>query len=128
MKTQTQKTQTMKDFVKSGSYLIDEVKRRAEKGSKYFFSADTMRAFSSRISELAFQQGGSTDSSYKTKDIYFITSEADRGYIKHSGSVRGYTVRCCDKDGDIQTMGKFQMFDSVNEARKEIKKILEAIN
>jgi hypothetical protein len=126
MKTQITQTQTkvsMKDFIKSGSYLIDEVKSRAEKNSSHFFDADSMRFFSSRISELAFQQGGSSDASYKTKDIYFITSEQDR----FSNGSRGYTVRCCDKNGDIETITGFQMFNSVQEARKEIKQILEAL-
>lgn len=111
--------QTMKDFVKSGNYLIDEVKRRAEKGSPHFFDADTMKCFSSRISELAWQQGD---------NIYFVTSEADRSSYRHSGSIRAFTVRVCDKDGDINTIGYgFQKEPSLNEARKTIKEIMEGV-
>ena len=96
---------------------MEEVKSRAEKGSPHFFDADTMRCFSSRISELCWKSGD---------DIYFITSEADKSYIKHKGSIRAYTVRKCDLNGDINTIGTFQGHTTLNQARREIKTILEA--
>ena len=105
-----------KQFLHQGNYLIDEVKTRAEKGSPHFFDQDTIRFFSSRISEYCWRIG---------EKIYFITSEADRYYIKHSGSVRGWTVRFIDKDGDINTLGKFQEHSNLNQARKAIKEVLE---
>ncbi len=108
---------TQKTFLQEGNYLIDEVKRRAEKGAPHFFDADTMRFFSSRISELAWKID---------ENIYFITSEADKGPYKHQGSVRAYTVRKCDINGDIDTVGKFQEHETLNDARKEIKAIWEA--
>jgi len=120
--------QTQTQFIKSGNYLIDEVKTRASKKGSHFFDADSMRFFSSRVSELAWQQGGSDDAEYKVKDIYFITSEADKSYIKHSGSVRAFTIRKCDKDGDIETVSEFQEFETLAQARKGIKAILEAAN
>ena len=104
-----------KQFVESGNYLIDEVKTRAEKGSPYFFSPATMRGFSSRISELCWRSG---------EKIYFITSEADKDYIKHSGSVRQWTVRIIDKEGDINTLGNFQEHSTLNHARKAVKEAL----
>lgn len=105
-----------KDFIKSGNYLIEEVKTRAEKGSPHFFDQDTMRFFSSRISEYCWRIG---------EKIYFITSEADRYYIKHSGSVRAWTVRIIDLDGDINTLGKFQEHSSLSQARKAVKEVFQ---
>ncbi len=111
--------QTQKQFLKDGNYLIEEVKTRAEKGSPYFFNADTMRGFSSRISELCWRV---------KDDIYFITSEADKSYIKHKGSTRAFTIRKCDLSGDINTIGEFQGHDTLTDARKEIKEIWESKN
>jgi len=105
-----------KDFIKLGNYLIEEVKTRADKGSPHFFDSDTIKFFSSRISEYCWRIG---------ENIYFITSEADRYYIKHSGSVRAWTVRFIDIKGDINTLGKFQEHGSLNQARAAIKEVLE---
>jgi len=114
---------SVQDFLKQGRYLIDEVKRRAEKGSPFFFTPETMRFFSSRVSELAWSKGDLKD--YQTEDIYFITSERDTSFHKHSGSTRGYTVRLCDKTGDIQKVSEFQEFGTLAQARKSIKEVLE---
>ena len=116
---------TMKQFNDSGNYLEDEVRRRAEKGSPHFFDKDSMKFFSSRVSELMWQKGGSNDPSYKTKDIYFITSEADRGHIKHGGSARGFTIRKSNADGDINAVSEFQEYSTLGEARKELKDTIE---
>ncbi len=105
-----------KQFLHQGNYLIEEVKTRAEKGSPHFFDTDSMRFFGSRLSELCWRLG---------EKIYFITSEADSGRIKHSGSTRAWTVRSIDKNGDIQKLGKFQEHGTLNEARKAIKEIVE---
>ena len=115
---------TMKEFLKSGNYLEDEVRSRSDRKGGYFFDKDSMRFFSSRVSELMWQKGGSNDPSYKTKDIYFITSEADRGYIKHSGSTRAFTIRKANADGDIKTVSEFQEYPTLGEARKELKDII----
>ena len=104
-------------FLGKGNYLIDEVKRRAEKSAPHFFDADTMRYFSSRVSELAWRI---------EDDIYFITSEADRNTrYYHKGCVRAWTVRKCDKYGDITSISEFQEFESLNEARRAIRTIYE---
>ena len=105
-----------KQFIDQGNYLLDEVKTRASKGSPHFFDADSMRFFSSRISDLCWRVG---------EKIYFITSEADRGWTIHKGSVRGWTVRAIDKKGDIQKLGEFQEHENLNEARKAIKETIE---
>jgi len=101
-----------KEFLKSGQYLISEVKTLAENGhSKYWFEADTMRFFNCRISELC----------WKIKDrIYFISSEKQSEKYD-----RLYTVRVCLLDGNIETYSKFQEYENINEARKIIKGILE---
>jgi len=98
-----------KQFINEGNYLINEVRTRAEKGSPHFFDHDTMRFFSSRISELCWKI---------ENEIYFITSEANRGH-----SSRMWTVRKIDLDGDINTLGKFQEHSSLNEARKAVKEV-----
>lgn len=115
---------TMKEFLKSGNYLEDEVRSRSDRKGGHFFDKDSMRFFSSRVSELMWQKGGSNDPSYKTKDIYFITSEADRGHIKHSGSTRAFTIRKANADGDIKTVSEFQEYPTLGEARKELKDII----
>jgi len=102
-----------KQFIESGNYLIPEVVTRAAKGSPHFFDKETLKFFSSRVSDLCWKID---------EKIYFITSEADRGsYIEHSGTNRGWTVRIIDKEGDINTLGKFQGHSTLNEARKAIK-------
>ncbi len=106
---------TMKEFIKSGNFLEDEVRRRAEKGSPHFFDKDTMRFFSSRVSELMWKKGS---------DIYFVTSEADKGRVQHSGSTRAFTVRKIDAGGDINKIGEFQGHSTLSEARREIKDII----
>lgn len=105
-----------KDFLKIGSYRIDEIKNLAEKNHSHFFDKDTMKFFSSRLSELCWKI---------EQEIYFITSEADQSYIKHSGSKRAFTVRKCSLNGNIETVGKFQEFSTVKEARKKIMELIQ---
>ena len=101
-----------KEFLKSGQYLIPEVKTLAENGhSKYWFTAVTMRFFNCRISELC----------WKIKDrIYFISSEKQSEKYN-----RLYTIRLCLLDGEIKTVSEFQEYKTINEARNIIKVILE---
>ena len=121
MKLNRTKSVTMKQFIESGNYLEDEIKRRAKKGSPHFFDADTMRFFSSRISEVMWQDGDVKN--YQTNPIYFITSEADKGSVQHAGSARAFTVRKIDAGGDINKVGEFQGYSTLNKARKAIKDI-----
>lgn len=112
----------MKQFVNRGQYLEDDVRQRAKKGSPHFFDKDTMRFFSSRISELMWASGDRMG--YQTNPIYFITSEADKGYYQHKGSIRAYTVRVIDIDGNIKTIGDFQGHTTLYQARKTIKELI----
>ena len=107
---------TMKQFIESGNFLEDEVRRRAEKGSPHFFDKDTMRFFSSRISELMWKDAN--------RNIWFITSEQDKGTTQHTGSVRAFTVRKIDEGGDINKVGDFQGHSTLSEARRAIKDII----
>lgn len=113
---------TFSEFLDSGRYLEDEVRRRSDKKGGHFFDADTMKFFSSRISELMWSEGDIKD--YQTEPIYFITSEKDTGHIQHSGSVRAFTVRRIDEGGDITKVSNFQGISTLNDARHEIKDIL----
>lgn len=89
---------------------INEVKERAEKKHSHFFDHDTMRFFNSRPS---FE-------CYKTlDDIYFITSERRDHTVP-----RLWTIRKCDPKGDIDTIGKFQEYNNLREARQALKKFL----
>ena len=116
MKLNRTKSVTMKQFIESGNYLEDEIKRRAKKGSPHFFDKDTMRFFSSRLSELMWKDAN--------RNIWFITSEADSSPYKHSGSRRGFTIRIIDENGDIEKAGEFQEYATLNGARKRIKDII----
>jgi len=107
---------TMKQFIESGNFLEDEIKRRAEKGSPFFFSKDTMRFFSSRLSELMWKDAN--------RNIWFITSEQDKGTTQHAGSTRAFTVRKIDEGGDIQKAGDFQGHATLGDARQAIKDII----
>lgn len=106
----------MKQFLKCADYLETEIRERSQKKGGYFFSPETMRFFSSRISSLMW---------FKDDLIYFITSEADKGYIQHKGSTRAYTVRTIDSNGNIETIGEFQQYETLYQARKAIKEIIQ---
>ena len=107
---------TIKEFMASGNYFIEEVKNRCWKGSSpYFFNKQEMKYFSSRISDLCWKVND---------DIYFITSEKDNGRIKHRGSKRGWTIRICNNIGNINTVGEFQEHASLSIARKALLDII----
>ena len=97
-------------FLELGQYQIDDVKYKAEHGaSKYWFTPETMRFFKSRVSEMTWKIGDK---------IYFISSE------KQSQESRFYTVRVCEIDGNIRTVGQFQGHETLRQARNAIREIL----
>lgn len=108
-----------KEFVKLGNYLLDEIKTRNEKHDGHFFDADSMKFFTSKVYELCWQ---------KDDNIYFVTSEKDRFYIKHKGSIRAFTVRVSNKVGHIDTIGEFQEHKTLSQAINKIKKLMEKTN
>ncbi len=105
-----------KIFSLSGQYLIDEIKKRAEKQHSHFFDTNAMKFFSSKISDLCWSKGS---------DIYFVTSERDTSQVKHSGSIRAFTVRKCSDNGNIDTVGKFQQHKTLQQARTAIQEVLQ---
>jgi len=87
---------------------ISQIIRDAEARGSHFFSASTMRFFSSRILPTIY--GGK----------YFITSERDT----YSDRPRYYTVRSA-VDGDINTMGAFCGWDTLYAAKKEAQRLAD---
>jgi len=100
-----------REFLSLGNYQVNEIKDKSEKLAKYFFNQDTMSFFKSRISELTWQI---------EKSIYFITSEKNR-----YEDPRLFTIRESTEKGDINTIGDFQQYSSLYQARQGIKIILE---
>lgn len=88
---------------------IYDVRLANGQAGKHFFSADTLRFFSSRI-------GGSL---YGWR--YFITSERF-----DAQSPRLYTIREALPTGDIRTVGEFQAYKSSRAAIAQISLLLKA--
>ena len=81
---------------------IAEVRAANRAADLHFFDRHTMNYFHSRIESKLY--GGR----------YFITSEADY-YL--STFPRRYTVRRANDDGSIDTVGDFQAYATIDEAR-----------
>lgn len=92
---------------------IEEVKRANSEHGFSYFSPETMRFFSSKVSKSAYKIGNKA---------YFITSEQN----KLSGNnPRKWTIRVADlKTGLVHTVGEFQEFNTHGEAKKQLKRIL----
>lgn len=81
---------------------LSEIKAAAEKGTPHWFSPNTMRFFSSRVSEIV----------YPAPDgAYFVSSERESFCAP-----RRYTVRYCSDDGTIDTIGEFQRYATRDQA------------
>ena len=89
---------------------IEDVKNLAEKRHSHFFDVDTMRFFKSRPSNEAYKHGDK---------IYFITSE------QGPNMNRKWTTRYITEDGNIEPLGEFQQYDSLNDARRAIRDFIE---
>lgn len=90
---------------------IGDIQAAHEARGGYFFTADTMRFFQSRILSPVFPGG------------VFVTSERDRGarilggYVPPAwGGERRYTVRVCDSAGDILPASEYGQFSTRSEA------------
>lgn len=75
----------------------------------HFFDQDTMSGFNSQLEPKVYH------------GCYFITSEAfvPSTYMKSRGMPdlpRRWTIRLCNQDGAITTVGQFQAYQSVEEA------------
>lgn len=85
---------------------IEEVKAHVESKGKYFFSPDTMRFFNSKVESPVY--GG----------IYFVTSDRQNREVP-----KMYTVRKLEENGSVETIGKFQQYSSLSDARDEAKRL-----
>jgi len=92
---------------------IETVKRINAKFGFHYFSDKSMRFFSSYTSHYAYQIGNKA---------YFITSEKNTFTVNNP---RKYSIRVIDlTSGNINTIGKFQEFNSNAEAQAQLKRIL----
>ncbi|HUT79517.1 MAG TPA: hypothetical protein VM285_17605, partial [Polyangia bacterium] len=76
---------------------LSEIKRANAAAGHYFFEPDTLRFFRSRCSE-------------QTYGRHFATSE------KGPNGIRAWSVRRCEGDGSIETVGEFQGYPSLARA------------
>lgn len=91
---------------------IEEVKQSNREHGFHYFSRDTMRFFSSRVSDRAYKVGDKA---------YFITSEKHR---LTANNPRKWTIRVIDLiTGKVNTVGRFQEFNSHREAEAQLKQI-----
>ena len=106
-------------------HTIEEIKARSralnkKKGGKpgaWWFSAGNMRFFSSRVSSVVFPVSAGA---------YFITSEKFESVYLSGGRYveeqpRMWTLRFCSDDGEIDTCGDFQAYDSLRDAQRAAK-------
>jgi hypothetical protein len=91
---------------------LDDIKLANERVG-YFFSPDTMRFFSSRISRTVYPNAYGT---------YFVTSERNS-----EDDDRRYTVRHATPDGFIFTVGEFQQYGTPHQAHKAAKHYQDAL-
>ena len=83
-----------------------EIRAANRAAGYYFFERDTMRFFDSRIETRGNAIGGR----------FFITSEQFHGSNNFHGP-RLFTVREAKPSGDIDTVGKFQAYTTIEAAR-----------
>ena len=88
---------------------IEQIKKRNEAIGHNWFSADTMRFFSSEVLPTIY--GGK----------YFISSEEDT----YGNYERKFTIRIAYHDGQIDTVGSFQAYDTAEEAIEAVTELVE---
>ena len=91
---------------------MEAIKRANARAGHHFFEASSMRFFASRVGSKVY--GGR----------YFVTSEQFRDYESRWFEHRRYTIRECDLEGHVRTVGDFQGFGTAAQARSAIKLIL----
>jgi hypothetical protein len=91
---------------------MEDIKRANARAGHHFFEASSMRFFASRVGQTVY--GGR----------YFVTSEQFRDYASGRVDARRYTIRECDHEGHVRTVGDFQGFGTAAQARSAIKLIL----
>jgi len=83
---------------------IEQIKKSNEAIGHNWFRADTMRFFSSEVLPTIY--GGK----------YFISSEEDT----YGNYARKFTIRIAKANGDIDTVGDFQAYETAEEAMKAV--------
>ena len=88
---------------------ITEVKARNREAGQYCFSPSTMRFFRSKVARWTTTAADGR--------VYFVSSEQ---FVGSSGvaSPRRYTVRVQKHDGSIDTVGEFQGYETLSDAKR----------
>lgn len=89
---------------------ISEVRAANRRIDNHFFDRDTMRFFKSKIESGVY--GGR----------YFITSEQFR-----EDSSRRYTIREAKASGEVNTIGAFQAYYSLEDARQNARELVKQL-
>jgi hypothetical protein len=91
---------------------IDEIKEANQEAGQHWFSKGAMRFFNCSLGR-------------KTFGRYFVTGERQKTFSGNWADVSGprrFTLRRCQEDGTIKTIGEFQQYDTRKEAEKEARK------
>jgi hypothetical protein len=88
---------------------IEEIKAANEAKGDNWFSPNTLRFFKSEVYPEVYGER------------YFVTSEKNDGY--GYSYPRLYSVRIANEDGSIDTVGEFQAYGSLREARRAAARI-----
>jgi hypothetical protein len=88
---------------------VDQIVKHNKDVGQHFFSDGAMQAFGSRVYE------------YLVLGRYFITSEKDH----YSGGGRAYTIRYADGSGRVHTYDGVCKYDTLDKARRALRKIVE---
>lgn len=95
-----------------------DIERASERGSRHWFSPNTMRFFRSRVGGFGYL----TDDGSKA---YFVSSEQFESSMGDRAD-RRYTVRVCEmKTGEIDTVGEFQQYASRSGADKAAQRLAQ---
>ena len=95
-------------------YGVDDIKRNCEFAGSHFFDKSAMRFFNSRLLDQVYHVPNS-------KDLYFITSEQFIDHTTGDKQPRLYTIRKYNHETiQIETIGEFQQYSSVYNAKKAI--------
>lgn len=101
--------------IKYNIYSIDDLKKHYQTNSKgHWFDEDIMSFFKSKLSQDLFYSGAL---------IYFISSE------KGPDNVRRYSVRSYNpKTSEIDTVGDFQQYSTIYQAKQAAKQLSRSEN
>lgn len=83
---------------------IEKIQKRNEAAGNKFFAPDMMAQFGTRLSQGVYGDG------------FFVTSE-EMGARHRGERCRRYSVRRCDVQGNIETIGEVGMFATLGRAK-----------